>query len=97
MIFKEYSEIFGKPGESAHKMRMFGTQTAALDYILSILLAWIISALTQIPLVLVTITVLLFSVIIHYLFGVKTHAVKWLMSITTELFKSVLHHKCDPK
>jgi hypothetical protein len=95
MIFKEYGEIFGKPGESVHKLRMFGTQTAAFDFILTIIFAWIFSALTQIPLVLVTIALLSASVAVHYLFGVQTHDVKWLMMIATEVLRAVLKPTCD--
>lgn len=97
MIFKEYGGIFGKPGESVHKMRVPGTQTAAVDFILSIIFAWIISAMTQIPLVLVTIFVLTASVIIHYLFGVKTHAVKWVMEKFAEILNCIFQKNCESK
>ena len=95
MIFKEYGHIFGTPGESVHQFRMYGTQTSAFDFIFTIVFAWIFSAITQIPLVLVTIALLSASVVIHYLFGVQTHDVRWLLMIATEILKVTLKPACE--
>ena len=53
--------------------------------------------MTQIPLVLVTIFVLTASVIIHYLFGVKTHAVKWVMEKFAEILNCIFQKNCESK
>lgn len=73
-LFKEYSDMFGKPNEGLHSYRFL--DTAIIDYILAILLAIFISFMTNIPLVMSTIGVLLIGEIAHYLFGVETNTVK---------------------
>jgi len=76
--FDKYKDIFGKIGEGAHSMRIPGTNTAAVDYILTIFLAIFVSYITKWPLVLTTIFFFVFGIILHTLFGVKTAAVKTL-------------------
>jgi hypothetical protein len=74
--FKQFSNIFGKPNTGFHSVRFLGT--ALGDYILTILLAIIITWITKIPLVITTIICLVVGVILHMLFGVNTGAVKFL-------------------
>ena len=75
-IFKEYKNIFGEIGKGAHKYRFLNT--ALVDYILTILGAILITYLTDIPLVLTTIGLLVLGIIFHYLFGVNTNTLKYL-------------------
>jgi hypothetical protein len=71
----KYADIFGKPGEGAHKYRI--GNVASIDLILTILLAFLVSGMSEIP-VSITITILLLlSFIFHLLFGVKTSSAKW--------------------
>ena len=74
--FKNYSEIFGRVGEGVHRFRIL--DTPVVDFILTLLLAMLITWLTKIPLVITTIVCFLLSIIIHILFGVNTTVVKWL-------------------
>ena len=94
MLLKDYGHLLGSPGESLHALRMPGTQTAAFDFVLTLMVAWIFSAVTQIPLVLVTIFLLSFSVFMHYLFGVMTHDVKWLLTIASTVLKMIFEPNC---
>lgn len=73
---KKYKNIFGKPGTGIHKYRFLGT--AISDYILTILLAIIISYFTKIPLVLATILAFILGIILHIIFGVETNSTKYL-------------------
>jgi hypothetical protein len=74
--FKKYSEIFGRVGEGVHNIRIL--DTPVVDFVLTLLLAMLITWLTKIPLVITTIVCFLLSIIIHILFGVNTTVVKWL-------------------
>jgi len=49
-----------------------------MDYFLTILFAMFITYLTEIPLVLTTIGLLLLGIIFHKLFGIESHAIKYL-------------------
>lgn len=75
-IFKKYKNILGEPKKGVHKYRFFNT--AFVDYILSLILAIIITYLTNIPLVLTTIIILSLGIILHILFGVPTNTTKYL-------------------
>ena len=74
--FKKYSEIFGRVGEGVHRFRIL--DTPVVDFVLTLLLAMLITWLTKIPLVITTIVCFLVSILIHILFGVNTGVVKWL-------------------
>lgn len=76
--FSKHQDIFGKVGEGVHKIRIPGTDTALVDYVLTLLLAILLSYLTKWPLVLTTILMFIIGIILHTLFGVKTKAVKAL-------------------
>ena len=74
--FSKYRDIFGQPNTGVHASKFKGT--SLVDYSLSIALAFLITALTNWPLVLTTIGVLIIGIILHVLFGVNTEAVKAL-------------------
>ena len=75
-IFSEYKNIFGKVGEGVHKYRFLNV--AVVDYYLTIVFAMFITYITDIPLLLTTTGLLLFSILFHYLFGVQTNTLKYL-------------------
>ena len=74
--FKKYSNIFGVPNTGVHSYRFLGT--AVVDYILTILLALLLTWITDIPLVLTTILSFIIGIVFHILFGVKTNTLKYL-------------------
>ena len=74
--FSKYKDIAGKLGTGFHKYRLKGT--SILDYLFTIAFAFLVTYLTNIPLVLTTIGLLLLGIIFHTLFGVETYSVKYL-------------------
>lgn len=52
--------------------------TAAFDYISTILAAIFMTYVTKVPLVITTIIMLLLGELLHYLFGVKTNTLRYL-------------------
>ena len=72
----KYKDIFGKVGEGVHKYRFLNT--AMVDYYLTILFAMLLTYITDIPLILTTVGLLLLSILFHYLFGVQTNTLKYL-------------------
>ena len=74
--FREYSNLFGKPGKGVHRFRF--ADTAIVDYTLTLLAAITTSLLTGIPLVLTTISWLILGIVLHILFGVQTSTLKYL-------------------
>ena len=75
-IFSKYKDIFGEAGKGVHSYRFLNT--ALVDYLLTILGAILLTYLTDIPLVLTTIGLLVLGLILHYLFGVNTNSLKYL-------------------
>lgn len=73
---KKYKDIFGKPGEGIHQYRFLGT--AISDYLLTILVAVIITYFTKIPLVLTTIFAFVLGIVLHVIFGVSTNTTRYL-------------------
>jgi len=74
--FKNFRDIFGETGKGLHSIRILNT--AIFDYILSILLAFLLSWVSGIPLVITTILVLILGIILHVLFGINTNSVNFL-------------------
>jgi hypothetical protein len=74
--FREFKDMFGRPGKGIHSYRIF--DTAIVDYVLSLLGAMLITYLTSVPLVITTICILVLGIIFHILFGVDTAAVAFL-------------------
>jgi hypothetical protein len=72
----QYKDIFGKPGEGAHKYRIFNI--AIVDFVLTLVLAYVISALSGFSLVYVIPATFLFGIISHRLFCVRTTVDKLL-------------------
>jgi hypothetical protein len=70
----KYKDIFGRPNEGAHSIRIFGF--AAVDIILTILAAFLIAKFTKIGakigVIYVTLALFLLGIFIHYLFCVDT-------------------------
>ena len=65
------STIFGEVATGVHALRVPGTDAAAADYILTLLLAWALSAAFQWDLVLVTIALFTLAVFLHWWFCIK--------------------------
>lgn len=74
--FSQYSDIFGKPNTGVHSIKF--VNVAIVDYILTIILAFFIAYITNIPAELTTIFCFILGIISHTLFGVKTNTTKFL-------------------
>jgi len=72
----DYKDIFGAPGTGVHKYKFMGT--SFVDYLMSIVGAFIITYYTGIPLVITTIGILLLGIIFHGLFRIKTQVLKFI-------------------
>lgn len=70
-IFSEYRDIFGEPRKGIHSIRFM--DVAIIDFILTIVLAFLISYIFNIPFILILIILLILGVLLHYLFGVNTN------------------------
>ncbi len=77
-LFKKYKNIFGIPGEGIHRYRFLNT--AIVDFIGAIILACLITYVSDIPLVLTTKGVLELGLLLHVLFGVETSSIKYIRS-----------------
>lgn len=75
-----FKDIFGTPRQGVHKPRVFGTDTALIDYTLTIISAILISKLTKVPLVLTTILLFIFGELMHYMFCIPTRSLSYLQS-----------------
>lgn len=74
--FKEYKNIFGKPGTGVHKLKFKGT--SLFDYFATIALAFVVTYMSNIPLVWSTVILFIIGIVLHYLVGIKTMAIKVL-------------------
>ena len=74
--FQRFKHIFGKPNKGVHSLRIL--DTAIIDYILTILLAFLLAWITGVPVVIMTIIVFIIGIILHMLFGLNTNSVKFL-------------------
>ena len=72
----KYKNIFGEPGKGLHQYRFKGT--AVIDYLLTIVGAFIVTYFTDIPLVITTIGLLILGILFHSLFGIRSQALKYL-------------------
>ena len=75
-FFKQYNDIFGVAGQNMHQYRL--CDTAAVDYVLTIVFAIVVCKLTKTPLVLCTILAFILGIILHILFGVQTSTLSYL-------------------
>jgi len=74
--FQKFKNIFGVPGTGAHQYRLL--DVAIVDYILTIALAYTVSRVSGFPLVLSTILMFVIGIVLHWLFGLQTSAVRFL-------------------
>ena len=74
--FKSYKDLFGKPGTGYHAYKFKGT--SIIDYFVIIAGAFLITYLTDVPLVLTTIGLLILGIIFHVLFAVPSQVVTYL-------------------
>lgn len=75
-VFAKYKDIFGKPREGAHGIRLF--DIAIVDLIMTIIAGALLSEWLGYNAVVVIIFLLLLSVPVHMLFGVETGVIKML-------------------
>lgn len=69
-MFCKYRHIFGKEGEGVHSYRIFGV--AAVDLVLTIVAAILISLYTGANVVVVFAVLMILAIFLHWLFCVKT-------------------------
>jgi hypothetical protein len=74
--FKKYRDIFGIARKGVHSIRFLNV--AMVDYILTIILAFFITFITNIPIELTTIYSFILGIISHIIFGVPTTTTKYL-------------------
>ena len=74
--FSKFQNAFGEVGQGVHSFKILNT--SMVDYIFTIILAFLLSYITKIPLVIMTIILFILAIIFHMLFGIKTNAVKSL-------------------
>lgn len=71
------SLIFGEPGKGIHKYRIF--DIAVVDVVATIGLSWLINYLTSYNILLIFIILIILSIVMHTIFGVKTKTNGWLL------------------
>ena len=72
-----YKHALGVPKKGKHEMRIPGTNTAAFDYILTIVGAWLLTRLTKIPIVLTTVLLFILGEVLHYMFCVPSQTLQF--------------------
>jgi len=75
-FFSKFKNVLGVPGEGVHKYRFLNT--GAVDYFGTLLGGFILTYITNLPLVISTIGLYLLGLILHLIFGVETGATKFL-------------------
>ena len=75
-LLKEYKDILGKPKQGVHSYRIL--DVALTDYLMTIVLAFMLSYYTEIPVVITTIGLFTVGILLHILFGVPTNTTRWL-------------------
>ena len=74
--FSAFKNVFGEPGKGVHRWQLFNT--AVVDFVLTLVAAAMISGVTNAPLVLTTIGMLVLGMVVHVLFGVRTNTLVYL-------------------
>lgn len=74
----QYKDIFGKPGEGAHSIRV--GNLAVVDIVLTIIVAWIIAYYFNLNKFVVIGSAFVIGIIAHRLFCVRTQVDKILFS-----------------
>ena len=72
----KYKNIFGEPGKGLHQYKFKGT--SVIDYGFTIVVAFIATYYTDIPLVITTIVLLILGILFHSLFGIRSQALRYL-------------------
>ena len=80
---KKYKNIFGKPGTGIHRYKFKGT--SYIDYFITIIGAFFLTYVTDIPLVITTIFLLLSGIFLHALFGIDTESIKYINRLINQL------------
>lgn len=75
-IFSKFKNLFGESNKGIHKYKLL--DTSIIDYLLTLVLAFLVSYFTKLPLVLSTIFSFILGIFLHILFGVETNVVKYL-------------------
>ena len=75
-LLKEYKDILGKPKQGVHSYRIL--DVALTDYLMTIVLAFMLSYYTEIPVVITTIGLFTVGILLHIIFGVPTNTTRWL-------------------
>ena len=70
MTLCKYANIFGKPGEGAHSVRIF--DIAIIDVLATILVAWVISKKFHKNFKVILIVLFITGIIVHRVFCVRT-------------------------
>lgn len=78
-LFSKWKNILGVPKEGVHRIRLFGL--ALTDLVLTIILAIIISYWKDWNLIVVFLSLMLLSILIHLLFCVDTALIKLLKNL----------------
>lgn len=84
-FFSKYKNILGKPKEGVHKYRLI--DVAMVDYILTIIGAFILTYLTTVPVEITTIFLFSLGIVLHLLFDVNTNTTKFIKKIVDILKK----------
>ena len=78
-ILDQFKDLFGKPRTGVHSYRW--KDNAMVDYMLTLVLAMLITYATDIPLVLTTIFAFILGIIVHYLVGIKTNSIAYIENL----------------
>ena len=76
MSLCKYKDILGVPGQGVHSYRFL--DTAIVDYVLTIILAAVVTKMTNVPFVISTILMFVLGIVLHAVFCVPTNATKYL-------------------
>ena len=71
----KYKNILGYPGKGVHQYKFRGT--SLVDYFMTIAGAFLLTYLTDIPLVITMIGLLILGVVLHWLFGIKSQVIQY--------------------
>jgi len=75
-MLRQYRDIFGKPGEGAHAIRVGGI--AVVDVAVTVAAAALIAYATSQSFAIVIVLLLLLGIVAHEAFGVRTAVNTWL-------------------
>ena len=77
-MFCNYKDIFGKPNEGVHSIRIFNL--AIIDVLFTIIAAYLISIYFSVSFFITLFLLFLLGIIFHYIFCVKTTIDKLLFN-----------------